>query len=167
MKQSAALALGAGLAVGMRAALRQALLAKFRNDVRKFNDGNPDGLLAAYDDDAVLRFHDGQHRWAGTHRGKEAIGRFLRNMVDAGIQGTIREIWMGGPPWALSLVARFDDKATGADGSVLYSNRAVLVVRTRWGRIIEQDDFYEDTARIEALEDKLRDLDVPAFFPGP
>lgn len=162
MKQSTVLAMGACLAVGARATLRQALLAKFRNDVRELNAGRADGLLAAYDDDAVLRFHDGHHRWAGTHRGKEAIGRFLQNMVGAGLQGTIREIWMGGPPWALTLVARFDDKATGPDGCPLYSNRAVLVVRTRWGRIIEQDDFYEDTARIYALEDKLRQLHVPA-----
>jgi ketosteroid isomerase-like protein len=161
MKQSTALAVGACLAVGIRVVLRHALLAKFRHDVCELNAGRPDGLLAAYDEDAVLRFHDGQHRWAGTHRGKQAIGRFLQNMVEAGLQGTIREIWMGGPPWALTLVARFDDQATGPDGSVLYSNRAVLVVRTRWGRIVEQDDFYEDTARIEALEDKLRELDVP------
>lgn len=161
MRQSTALAMGACLAVSTRAALRQALLAKFRSDVRKLNAGEPEGLLAAYDNDAILRFHDGDHRWAGTHRGRQAIGQFLRNMVDAGLQGTIREIWMGGPPWALTLVARFDDQATGPDGGVLYSNRAVLVVRTRWGRIVEQDDFYEDTSRIESLEAQLRERDVP------
>ena len=162
MKQSAALAMGVCLAVGARTALHQALLVKFRSDVRKLNAGHPDGLLSAYHDDAVLRFHDGQHRWAGTHRGKQAIGELLRNMVDAGLQGTIREIWMGGPPWALTLVARFDDEATGPDGSVLYENRAVLVVRTRWGRVIRQDDFYEDTSRIESFESRLRELGVPA-----
>lgn len=155
------MAMGACLAVGARAGLRQVLLAKFRSDVRKLNAGDPDDLLAAYDDDAILHFHDGDHRWAGTHRGQQAIGQFLRNMVDAGLQGTIRELWMGGPPWALTLVARFDDEATAPGGRVLYKNRAVLVVRTRWGRIIEQDDFYEDTSRIESLEARLRELDLP------
>jgi ketosteroid isomerase-like protein len=160
MRHSTAVVMGACLAVGARTALRQALLVKFPSDVRKLNAGDPHALLAAYDDDAILRFHDGQHRWAGTHRGRQAIDQFLRNMIEAGLQGTIRDIWMGGPPWALTLVARFDDEATGPDGSVLYSNRAVLVVRTRWGRIIEQDDFYEDTGRIESLEDRLRELDL-------
>ena len=161
MRQTTVLAMGACVAVGARAAMRQALLAKFRGDVRKLHAGNPDGLLAAYHHDAVLHFHDGDHRWAGTHRGRQAIDKFLRNMVDAGLQGTIREIWMGGPPWAVTLVARFDDEATGPDGNLLYKNRSVLVVRTRWGRIIEQDDFYEDTSRIESLEAELRELDMP------
>lgn len=166
MNKSTALALGACLAVGARTALRQLLLRKFRRDIRKLNAGDPSGLLGAYDDDAVLRFHDGQHRWAGTHRGKEAIGRFLRNMIGAGLQGTIHEIWMGGPPWALTLVARFDVEAPGPDGSRMYRNRAALVVRTRWGRIIEQDDFYADTGRLESLEDRLQELDVPASPPA-
>lgn len=67
---------------------------------------------------------------------------------------------MGGPPWELTLVARFDDRAQGPAGETLYRNRAVLVVRTRWGRIVEQDDFHEDTGHIEAFEDRLRALGV-------
>jgi hypothetical protein len=36
----------------------------------------------------------------------------------------------------------------------------VLVARTRWGQIVEQWDFYEDTGRILTLEEHLRALDV-------
>lgn len=57
------------MAVGTRAALRQALLAKFRSDVSKLNAGEREHLLAADDDAAVLRFNDGRHRWAGTQIG--------------------------------------------------------------------------------------------------
>ena len=30
--------------------------------------------------------------------------------------------------------------------------------RTRWGKIVEHEDFYEDTARLVALDQKLREL---------
>ena len=49
--------------------------------------------------------------------------------------------------------------------SELYANRTVLVVRTRWGEIVENEDFYEDTARILALESKLRELGIAPVEP--
>lgn len=151
---------GAAFAVAARAALRQALLAKFRADVAKLNAGDHTSLLAAYADDAVLRFNPGDHRWAGDHRGKAAIDRFLRDLTRAGLQGEIKDVWLGGPPWALTLVARFDDHADAPDGSRIYANRTCLVIRTRWGRIVEHEDFYEDTGRILALERRLQELGV-------
>lgn len=160
MGRSARMAAGAAVAVGTRMVMHRLLLARFRSDVRRLNAGQPDRLLAAYADDAVLRFHEGDHRWSGTHRGRAAIANFLRDFIEAGLQGEIRELWMGGPPWALTLVARFDDHATGPTGELIYRNRVVLVVRTRWGRIVEQEDFYEDTGRIQDLEARLRDLGV-------
>jgi hypothetical protein len=36
----------------------------------------------------------------------------------------------------------------------------VIVARTRWGKIVEHDDFYLDTARIVAFDEKLRELGV-------
>ena len=61
---------------------------------------------------------------------------------------------------ALTLAARFDDRATGADGEPLYAIRVMMMVRTRWGRIAEQEDFYLDTGRIDAFEEKLRMLGI-------
>jgi ketosteroid isomerase-like protein len=103
----------------------------------------------------VLRFNDGPHRWAGEHRGRAAIEDFLKEFVAAGLQGRIRQLWTAGPPWALTMAVRFDDEAH-AGGERVYANRVAIVVRTRWGRIVEQDDFYEDTERIPALERALR-----------
>jgi hypothetical protein len=40
---------------------------------------------------------------------------------------------------------------TGPDGNDLYSNRAVLMVRTAWGKIRSQED-YEDTERVSAFD---------------
>jgi ketosteroid isomerase-like protein len=151
---------GAGAGIAARALLPRVLLIKLRRDVRRLNDGDYRPLLAGYADDAVLHFHEGPHRWAGVHRGKPAIERFLRDFVGAGLTGEVPAVWISGPPWALTLVARFNDRATGPNGEELYANRIVIVARTRWGRIVEHEDFYVDTGRINALEDKLRDLGV-------
>ena len=155
-----ATAAGAAGAFGARALLMRGLLAKFRRDLAKLNAGEYEPLLSAYADDAVLMFNDGDHRWAGEHRGKPAIERFLQEFVNAGVKGELTDAWIGGPPWALTFVARFDDGVTAPDGEELYRNRVVLIVRTRWGKIVRHDDFYEDTGRIERLEEGLNRLGI-------
>jgi ketosteroid isomerase-like protein len=153
---------GAGAAMAGRALLPQLILLKLRRDLRRLNAGDYGPVLSGYAEDAVLHFNEGPHRWSGEHRGKEAIERFLRDFTAAGLQGELRTLWIGGPPWALTLVARFDDRATGADGEEVYANRVVLVARTRWGKIVEHEDFYVDTGRIVALEESLRTRGIAA-----
>jgi ketosteroid isomerase-like protein len=153
-------AFGAAAGLGSRVLLRRLILLKLRRDLRALNAGDHRPLLAGYADDAVLRFSEGQNRWAGEHRGREAIDRFLRNFVAAGLQGEIRELFVHGPPWRMTLIVRFDDHAVGPGGEMLYRNRTVLLVRTRWGRIVEHEDFYEDTERIETFEARLKELGV-------
>ena len=156
------LIVGAGAAIAARALLPRLLLLKLRRDVRRLNAGDYAPLLAGYADDAVLHFNDGEHRWSGEHRGKAAIDRFLREFTGAGLQGEIRALWIAGPPWALTMVARFDDWASGPDGEQIYANRTVLVVRTRWGKIVDHEDFYQDSGRILEFERKLRELGIPS-----
>lgn len=152
--------LGAGAAVAGRALLTRLILVKLRRDVRRLNGGDYRPLLAGYAEDAVLVFNEGPHRWSGMHRGRVGIERFLRDFTKAGVQGEVRTLWVGGPPWALTLVVRFDDHANGPGGEQLYANRVVIIARTRWGRIVEHEDFYLDTARIVAFEEKLQALGV-------
>lgn len=158
--QLKSLVTGAGLAVAGRALLPQLLLVKFGRDVSKLNVGDHSTLLEAYADDAVLRFNEGDHRWAGVWAGKAAIDRFLRNYTGAKVQGEIKQIAISGPPWALTMMVRFDDYADGPDGARLYENRTVLVLRTKWGKIVDHEDFYVDTARIPAFDHKLSELGV-------
>jgi ketosteroid isomerase-like protein len=157
---SRSLLAGAGLAVAGRAALERGLLAKFRRDVGALNRGDHGPLLAAYADDAVLRFHRGDHRWAGDWHGREGIDRFLRSLTAAGIQGEIRQLLTGGPPWATTFVVRFDDHADAPDGTRIYANRTVLVLRTRWGRVVEHEDFYADTDGIAQFDRRLTELGI-------
>jgi ketosteroid isomerase-like protein len=158
---------GAGVAVAARALLPQMLAVKFRRDLERLNAGDHKPLLTGYAEDAVIRFNDGEHRFSGEHRGRDAIELFLRDFVAAGLQGEIVDIWVSGPPWALKMVARFDDRSVGPDGQELYSNRVVLVLKTRWGKIVEQEDFYFDTGRILEFEGRLRELNIePAAAPA-
>ena len=42
-----------------------------------------------------------------------------------------------------------------ADGGRIYENRTVLVLRTRWGKIVEQEDFYIDPDRFLPVDRTL------------
>lgn len=88
------------------------------------------------------------------------MDRFLQNFTAARIQGEIKEIATSGTPWALKIWARFDDHADGPRGTRLYENRTVLVLRTRWGKVVEQDDFYVDTVPVAEFDRKLTELQV-------
>jgi ketosteroid isomerase-like protein len=151
---------GAAGALAARTLLSRALLLKLRRAVRALNAGDIEPLLSGFAPDAVLRFNDGEHRWAGEHRGKVAIARFLREFAAAGLQGQITELFIAGPPWRMTLLARFDDHAHDPAGEEIYRNRTILLARTRWGRVVFQEDFYEDTQRILALETRLTELGV-------
>jgi ketosteroid isomerase-like protein len=121
-----------------------------RRNVRALRSGDPGPLLAGYADDAVLVF-PGQSSWGGEHRGKAAIGAFLRRFVDNGLVGETQDILVNGPPWRTTICVLFLVKATDASGRVVYENRAVLFVRAVWGKIVYQEDF-ENTHKVEAFE---------------
>jgi len=151
---------GAALGLAARAALPRLLLLQFSPAVAKLNAGDHTALLDAYADDFVLHFHEGPHRWAGDWVGKAGMDRFLRNFTAAGIKGEIGQIATSGPLWALTMWVRFDDHADAPDGTRIYENSTVLVLRTRWGKVVEQHDFYADTEAIVALDRKLAELGV-------
>lgn len=162
LQPSTVLAAGIGTlaAFTARGLFVRLLLLKLRRDVEALNGGNYHPSLSAYAEHAVLRLNDGRHRWAGDHCGKPAIERFLRSFVGAGVKGEITELFFAGPLWRMTLVVRLDDEAHGPGGELIYSNRTVLLVRTRWGKIVWHEDFYEDTGRIEALDVRLRELGI-------
>jgi ketosteroid isomerase-like protein len=153
---------GAALALGARALFPRLLLLKFRPEVAKLNAGDYKPLLSSYADDFVLHFNEGPHRWSGDWVGKAAFDRFLQNFTTAGIQGEIKAVATSGPLWALTMWVRFDDHADAPDGTRIYENQTVLVLRTRWGKVVEQHDFYVDSAAILAFERALQELGVPA-----
>lgn len=165
MSRTRNLIFGAALGLGARALMNRLILEKLRADVRYLNSGDYGPLLSGYSDDAVLHFVEGDHRWSGDHVGKIAIENFLRNFTGAGLQGEVTEIMTSGPPWAMTLVARFNDRADGPDGEEIYENRVVVFTRTRWGKIVDHLDFYEDSTRIPEFEAKLTELGIGPVGP--
>ena len=161
-----ALLAGAAGALAARTLVIRALTWKFRQDVASLNAGDYEPLLRAYADDAVLAFNDGDHRFAGEHRGKPAIERFLQDFTRAGLQGEVKEVFMAGAPWRVTLLARFDDRAVAPDGEELYANRTVLLLRTRWGKITRQEDYYEDTVRMSAFDHRLTEIGIEPVAAG-
>lgn len=130
-----------------------------RRNIEALSRGQTDALLAGYAEDAVLVF-PGTSSWGGEHRGKAAIGAFLRRFVEAGLVGEVHEILVNGPPWRTTICVVFSDRASGPAGETVYENRAVLFGRVVWGKIVYQEDF-EDTHKVEAFDRYLAENRAP------
>jgi mannose-6-phosphate isomerase-like protein (cupin superfamily) len=61
------------------------------------------------------------------------------------------------------IISEGDCALIAPDGTRIYQNRTALVLRTRWGKIVEQNDFYVDTAPIAELDRKLTELGIQAI----
>jgi len=149
-----------------------------RRSIGKLNDGDYGPGLAMFAPDGDLCF-PGDNSWANqyrtvprgseqvvTHRGRAEIEGFLQRYVSTGMHMVVEDILVNGPPWNTRAAARVHHWAKDADGHVIYSNRAVLYVNTKWGRIIRQED-YEDTQLVAAFDAELDAvLDPPLSEPA-
>jgi ketosteroid isomerase-like protein len=154
MSGRAKVAAGAVGALAAQAACGAAVRALLRRNVARLMDGDPEPLLAMYHPDVVMTF-PGEHSWGATYRGKAEVEAFLRRFLGAGLRGELGAIWIGGPPWATRIALEFDDHAHDpATGERIYENRAVLVLRTRFGRVV-REEVYEDTQKVAAFDERL------------
>lgn len=124
-----------------------------RRAIRRVNAGDIGPMLSSYADDAVLVF-PGESSWGGEHRGRDAIEAFLRRYARLGLQFEAHEIVVSGWPWSATIWVRFSDHARAPDGTVVYENRGVIKAKTRWGKIVLQEDF-EDTHKVAAFDEYL------------
>ena len=138
--------------------------ALIRRSIRTLNDGRVEPALAMFARDATLTF-PGDNTWSRqfrqpararvasvTHQGRSEIEAFLRRYVELGIQMRVEDILVNGPPWNTRAAVRVHHWIPGPDGEDRYANRAVLMVRTAWGKIRSQED-YEDTERVSAFDE--------------
>jgi ketosteroid isomerase-like protein len=134
-----------------------------RRSIDKLNKGDYQPILAMFADEATLSF-PGDNSWAhqyrraergreasATHRGKVEIEGFLKAYVGERIHMVVDDILVNGPPWNTRAAARVHHWVEGPDGRDIYSNRAVLFVTTKWGKIRSQED-YEDTELVAAFD---------------
>jgi ketosteroid isomerase-like protein len=150
---------GAAAAVAGRAAYTGAIRALLRHNVAALQAGDPAPLLRLYASDATLVF-PGRHSWGRTYRGRDEIEAFLRRFLAAGLRGELGAIVIDGPPWRTTIAVEFEDEARDGAGKRIYENRAVIVLRTRWGKVVTEE-VYEDTQAVAAFDEQL-DLTAPA-----
>ena len=124
-----------------------------RRTIRQINRGDVRALMRAYSDDATLVF-PGDHSWGGTYRGKNEIERLFRRVVDVGLRFKAGEVVAKGPPWRLTVAFQLFDRATGPDGTVVYSNRVMELIETDRGKIRRQE-VYLDTQKVADLDRHL------------
>jgi ketosteroid isomerase-like protein len=134
-----------------------------RRNIGFLNKGRYEPALAMFAADATLAF-PGCNTWAAqhrqpkrgreafsTHRGRDEVEAFLQRYVGTGMQMVVEDILVNGPPWNTRAAVRVRHWIPGPDGNDVYANRAVLMVRTAWGKIRNQED-YEDTERVSAFD---------------
>ncbi len=153
-----------------------------RRTQRRLNQGDYQPALVMYAPDATLAF-PGDNSWArmfrplepgrtpfATHRGRDEIEAFLARYVSEGLQMQVEDILVNGPPWNARVAVVAHDWAPGRPGHPgldgqpgheRYNNRAVLYLRTRWGRIVAHEDF-EDTERSAAYDRLLAQSTSPS-----
>ncbi len=144
---------GATVAAASRAAYTNAVRAILRRNAAALFAGDPKPLLRMYAPDATMVF-PGEHSWGRTYRGRDEIETFLRRFHAAGLRGELGAIFVEGPPWATRIAIEFDDHARDAHGTKVYENRALIVLRTRWGRVVHEE-LFEDTQKVAAFDAHL------------
>ena len=145
--------LGAGAATALGALQRRAVRALLARNVAALRAGEIGPLLSSYAPDARMVF-PGRHSWGGEYRGRAEIEGFLRRFVAAGLQGDVSDVLVQGPPWNGRLAVQFNDEARDAEGTVVYTNRALIFARLRWGRIVDEE-VYEDTQKVAEFDEHL------------
>lgn len=154
-------AAGAIGATAASAASKAATRALLRRNVKALMAGDPAPLLRLYHPDAVLTF-PGDHSWGRTYRGRDEIAAFLHRFLDAGLRGELGDILVDGPPWATRIAVAFDDHAHDPrTGERIYENRAIIVLRTRLGRVV-REEVYEDTQKVAAFDERLAERQAVA-----
>ena len=122
------------------------LITKFvRLNVRRLLAGNVDALTAQLDRNAELIF-PGRSSFSGRFTGREQIGAWLRRFVAMKPVYVVSDVVVSGPPWNMRVVYHVGDRI-GAH----YSNEAVVWLRIRWMRVVQQRVFL-DTERVAEWE---------------
>lgn len=111
---------------------------------RRFNQGDPEGILGKFAPDAHFRFF-GSHAMAANLATSGAIRQWFERILRLfpGITITPTDIRVSGMPWNTLVVAQLAIRANLSDGRP-YSNTAMQMIRLRWGQVVE-DLVYEDT----------------------
>jgi ketosteroid isomerase-like protein len=100
--------------------------------------------------DVTLTF-PGDSSWAGVHRGKPAVKRWLQRFVATGLQIYPDEVAATGFPWRSTACIRGNIYLRDESGAIVYDNRYVIWAHLAWGRM-RAYEVYEDTQKSAQLD---------------
>ncbi len=92
----------------------------------------------------------GESSFAGDHRGRLEVERWLERFVGLRPRFEILDVAAAGPPWNMRVCARFTDQIADPP----YRNEGVEYLRIRWGRLRELR-VYLDTQKVADLDRRL------------
>ena len=118
--------------------------------MRRLRAGDPRLILLLDAPEVTLTF-PGDSSWAGVHRGKPTVERWLRRFVATGLQIYPDEVVAAGLPWKTTACIRGRIHLRDASGAIVYDNRFVIWGRLAWGRLREYE-VYEDTQKSARLD---------------
>jgi ketosteroid isomerase-like protein len=127
--------------------------AMTRYNARRLGEGDLGPQLRAYAEDVRFVF-PGRSSWAGEFNGKQAVEKWLRRFVAAGLRIEFDDVMVSGPPWATRVCLRFHDYCEDETGETVYTNEGVIYGHARWGKLTHYVVF-EDTQRGEEFDPYL------------
>jgi ketosteroid isomerase-like protein len=124
-----------------------------RRTVGHINRGELEPVMRSYAKDATLVF-PGEHSWGATYRGKAEIERLFRRVHETGLRFVAGEVLAKGPPWSMTVCFQLFDRVRDPDGTVVYANRVMELMKVAWGKIRYQE-VYLDTQKVAGLDRHL------------
>jgi ketosteroid isomerase-like protein len=141
--------------VGLSAGYRWAVRRFYVEVIRRMDAGDPRLLLAITAPDVHFTFPGSSTFGIDTHD-RADLERWVRRTASIGLVHEPQQILLSGPPWNMTIAVRLTDQCTAPDGRLVYDNIAVIVSRTRWGRLVGFETFL-DMDRIAALDEYVAD----------
>jgi ketosteroid isomerase-like protein len=123
-----------------------------RRAFARLGQGDPSGVLAIFGPSARFTF-PGRSSWAIDTTDRAAIEAWFHRFASLGVQFTIHDVVVKGPPWNTRVRTRGSDRIATRSGAE-YVNQWVQCAHLAWGKLTE-DVIYLDTERLAAFDAEL------------
>jgi ketosteroid isomerase-like protein len=122
-----------------------------RRTFDRLSAGDPSAALAKFGDGSRLVF-PGRNSWAIDSTDRAEIEAWFRRLAALGLQFTVRDVMVTGPPWNTRVCTQGTDQTGTPSGP--YTNQWAQCARMTWGKLTE-DVIYLDTQKLATFEAAL------------
>jgi ketosteroid isomerase-like protein len=122
-----------------------------RRTFERLSAGDPSAVLAIFGDGTRLVF-PGRNSWAIDTTDRTEIEAWFRRLAALGLQFTVRDVMVKGPPWNTRVCTQGTDRTGTPTGP--YTNQWAQCARLAWGKLTE-DVIYLDTQKLAVFEAAL------------